>query len=168
MLRTDWRTAGSGSSAVSFAIISLVLVVSRMIQKPRFSTGVGHKRGEFDGSEDFQQVRIILDFWNSEILRVQIRGKPNEVHVYRILCFRIRFEGIRFRRIRWHSGTVCSRSRIYSRSSPQNPATNHFNFPREYRELIDQLANLRVEQFPEQFRRPAHTIVERNARGIDQ
>ena len=37
-----------------------------------------------------------------------------------------------------------------------------------YRELIDQLANLRVEQFPEQFRGPAHTIVERNARRVDQ
>ena len=70
-------------------------------------------------------MRIILDFWNSKILRVQIRSVSNEVHVHRILSLRIRFIGIRFRRIRWNSDTVCSRSRIYSRSNPRNPATTH-------------------------------------------
>ena len=114
-------------------------------------------RGELDGGRDLDDFPAVIVHGNLERLGAEQRGSFNEGDGS--------FVG----------GVEAKRAREKLVAAPEFVALGVHRvglegraFPRDYGELGDDVFDLGVEKGAEQYRGPAHTIVERNARRIDQ
>ena len=114
-------------------------------------------RGEFDGRCDVDDFLAGILRGDQEGLRAQQRGRFNESDGHFIGG--VEAKGVREKLV---AAPEFGASRVHQVDLRVSGS------PRDYRELGDDVFDLGVEEGVEQLRGPAHAVVERNARRLDQ